>query len=147
MSEKQVGRELNLIGAGTIVEGNIHTKGNIRVDGKVRGEVHSTENLAVGATGEIEGGVAGKNVIIAGRVKGNVASVEKLVLESKSVVQGDIRAQRLVIDEGAVFDGQVAMTDRSQQKNPGDKRWEPGMHDQQLPVPQQQQQQKNPQQR
>jgi cytoskeletal protein CcmA (bactofilin family) len=112
MSDKSVTKELNLIGQGTIVEGTIRTKGNLRVDGKVRGEVHSTENLAIGPGGEVEGGVTGKNVIIGGRVKGNVSSVEKLVLESKSVVHGDIRAQRLVIDEGAVFDGHVAMTDK-----------------------------------
>lgn len=117
MSDKLMSKELNLIGAGTIVEGSIRTKGNIRVDGKVRGEVHSTENLAVGSTGEIEGGIAGKNVTIGGRVKGNVSSVEKLVLESKSVVQGDIRAQRLVIDEGALFDGRVAMTDKANTKS------------------------------
>jgi cytoskeletal protein CcmA (bactofilin family) len=113
MSDKSISKELNLIGQGTIVEGNIRTKGNIRIDGKVRGEVHSTENLAIGSGGEIEGGVSGKNVTIGGRVKGNVASAEKLVLEAKSVVQGDLRAQRLVIDEGAVFDGRVAMTDKA----------------------------------
>jgi cytoskeletal protein CcmA (bactofilin family) len=143
MSEKPMTKELNLIGSGTIVEGNIRTKGNIRVDGKVRGEVHSTENLAIGASGEIEGGVAGKNVTIGGRVKGNVSSVEKLVLESKSVVQGDIRAQRLVIDEGALFDGRVAMTDKSPMKNPGDQPFQ--QQNQQALIQQQQQQQKQQQ--
>ncbi|HLP17893.1 MAG TPA: polymer-forming cytoskeletal protein [Bacteroidota bacterium] len=113
MSEKLISKELNLIGQGTIVEGSIRTKGNIRIDGKVTGEVHSSENLAVGAGGEIDGGLSGKNVVIGGRVKGNVSSVEKLVLESKSVVQGDIRAQRIVVDEGAIFDGHVAMTDKN----------------------------------
>jgi cytoskeletal protein CcmA (bactofilin family) len=145
MSDKTMNRELNLIGAGTIVEGNIRTKGNIRVDGKVRGEVHSTENLAIGATGEIEGGVAGKNVIIGGRVKGNVSSVEKLVLESKSVVQGDIRAQRLVIDEGATFDGRVAMTEKGLVKNPNEQPWQQQRDQQSLNQQQQQQQQRQQQ--
>lgn len=145
MSDKSVSKELNLIGQGTIVEGSIRTKGNIRVDGKVRGEVHSTENLAVGPGGEIEGGVSGKNVIIGGRVRGNVSSVEKLVLESKSVIQGDIRAQRLVIDEGAVFDGHVVMTDKPAVNNaqvpPWQQRNQPGGSN-----PQQQQQQHQPKQ-
>lgn len=112
MADKIVNKELNIIGAGTIVEGSIRTKGSIRIDGKVAGEVHSVENLAVGENGEIDGGLSGKNIVIGGRVKGNVVSVEKLVLESKSVVRGDVRAQRIVIDEGAVFDGHVAMSER-----------------------------------
>jgi cytoskeletal protein CcmA (bactofilin family) len=146
MSDKGMAKELNLIGSGTIVEGNIRTKGNIRVDGKVRGEVHSTENLAIGASGEIEGAVVGKNVTIGGRVKGNVSSVEKLVLESKSVVQGDIRAQRLIIDEGAVFDGRVAMTDKAAVKTPGDPQWQPQQQrDQQALFAQQQALQKQQQ--
>lgn len=128
MSDKSASKELNLIGPGTVVEGNIRTKGNIRIDGKVRGEVHSTENLAIGAGGEVEGGLSGKNVIVGGRVTGNVSSVEKLVLEAKSVVHGDIRAQRLVIDEGAVFDGHVAMTDKPGMKSGTGQAsmWQPG---------------------
>jgi cytoskeletal protein CcmA (bactofilin family) len=39
-----------------------------------------------------------------------VTATEKLVLEGKSVMKGDIRAARLVVDEGAVFDGQCAMS-------------------------------------
>lgn len=139
MSDKSVSKELNLIGQGTLVEGNIRTKGNIRIDGKVKGEVHSTENLAVGSGGEIEGGLSGKNVIIGGRVRGNVASSEKLVLESKSVVHGDIRAQRLVIDEGAVFDGNVAMSEKPGMKTGSEQQWlQQGFN-------QQQQQQQRPQ--
>ena len=105
-------KELNLIGPGTTVEGKIRSQGNLRVDGKVTGEVAVSENLAVGIGGEIEGNVAGKNVTVAGKVKGSITATEKLLFEGKSVVRGDIRAAKLVIDEGSTFDGRVAMTDR-----------------------------------
>ncbi len=107
MADTNVIKNLNLIGTGTTVEGKIRTQGSIRIDGKLTGEVHAAENLAVGLTGEIEGGVSGRNVTIGGKVKGNITSVEKLVLEGKSVVRGDVKAAKLVIDEGAVFDGRV----------------------------------------
>ncbi len=111
MAENTSVKNLNLIGAGTTVEGKIRTQGSLRIDGKVTGEVHAAENLAVGVTGEVEATIAGRNVTIGGKVKGNITSVEKLVLEGKAVVRGDVKAAKLVIDEGAVFDGKVTMTE------------------------------------
>lgn len=111
MAENISVKNLNLIGAGTIVEGKIRTQGSIRIDGKLTGEVHAAENLAIGITGEVEATVNGRNVTIGGKVKGNITSVEKLVLEGKSVVRGDVKASKLIIDEGAVFDGKVTMTE------------------------------------
>lgn len=111
MADNTTVKNLNLIGAGTTVEGKIRTQGSIRIDGKLTGEVHAAENLAIGVTGEIEGTVAGRSITIGGKVKGNITSVDKLVLEGKAVVRGDVKAAKLVIDEGAVFDGKVTMTE------------------------------------
>lgn len=111
MADKNAVKELNLIGSGTTIEGKIRTQGNIRVDGKMVGELHAAENVAVGLTGEIEGNINGRNVTIGGKIRGNIIAVDKLVFEGKAVVRGDIRASRLVIDEGAVFDGKISMSD------------------------------------
>jgi cytoskeletal protein CcmA (bactofilin family) len=104
-------KELNFIAAGTIVDGKIKSQGSIRIDGKMVGEISVGESLAVGATGDIEGNVVAKNVTIGGKLRGTVMAAEKLVFESKAVVKGDIRAAKLVIDEGALFDGKCTMTD------------------------------------
>lgn len=111
MADNSAIKNLNLIGTGTIVDGKIRTQGSLRIDGKVTGEVHAAENLAIGLTGDIEGAVNGKNVTVGGKVKGNITSVDKLVMEAKSVVRGDVKAAKLVIDEGAIFDGRVTMTE------------------------------------
>lgn len=111
MADNTTIKNLNLIGAGTTVEGKIRTQGSLRIDGKVTGEVHAAENLAIGLTGEIEGGVTGRNVTVGGKVRGNITSADKLVLEGKSVVRGDVKATKLVIDEGAMFDGRITMTE------------------------------------
>ncbi len=104
-------KELNLIGSGTSLEGKVRTQGSIRIDGKVVGEVHAAENVAVGLTGEVDGMINGRNVTVGGKIKGNITAVDKLVFEGKAVVRGDIRAARLVIDEGAVFDGKISMSE------------------------------------
>ncbi len=105
-------KELNLIGAGTVVEGKIRSQGSVRVDGKLIGDVTASESIAVGLSGEIEGNVTAKNVMVGGKIRGAVNAAEKIVFEGKSVVRGDIRATRLVIDEGAMFDGRVSMSDK-----------------------------------
>ncbi len=103
--------ELNLIAAGTVFEGKIRTPGSIRIDGRILGEITATQNISVGSSAEIDGNVVAKNVTIGGRIKGLIVAQEKLVLEAKAIVQGDIRAARLVIDEGAMFDGKCNMSD------------------------------------
>ena len=106
-------KELNMVGAGTVVEGKIRSQGSVRIDGKVIGEVIASESLAIGVMGEAEGNVTGKNITIGGKVRGAVSAAEKVVLESKSVVRGDVRATRLVIDEGSMFDGKVSMSEKT----------------------------------
>ena len=105
-------KEMNIIGTGTVVEGKIRSQGNVRVDGKLIGEVTAGESLSVGVTGEIEGNVTAKNVTVGGKVRGTISASEKIVFEGKSVIRGDIRATRLIVDEGSIFDGRVSMTEK-----------------------------------
>lgn len=107
-------KEINIIGSGTLVEGKIRCQGSIRVDGKIVGDLTAGEAVAVGLPGEIEGNISAKNVTIGGKVKGSIIVAGKVVFEAKSTIRGDIRAARLVVDEGCVFDGKVAMSDRAQ---------------------------------
>lgn len=110
MAEKQqTNGELSLVGTQTTIEGVIKTEGSIRIDGKLVGDVLAKANAAVGLTGVVEGNMTARNISLAGKVNGTVTAHEKLILEGKSVMRGDIRAARLVVDEGAMFDGKCAM--------------------------------------
>jgi cytoskeletal protein CcmA (bactofilin family) len=93
-----------------VVEGKIKSEGSVRIDGKLVGDIAVKANAAVGHSGVVEGTVQAKNVSLAGKLQGTVTATEKLILESNAVVRGDIRAARLVVDEGAMFDGQCNMT-------------------------------------
>jgi cytoskeletal protein CcmA (bactofilin family) len=111
MAEKrEPSEELSLVGPNTAIEGKIKTEGSIRIDGKLLGDVMAKVNAAIGSSGVVEGSVAARNVSVAGRIKGTVTAAEKLILEAKSVTRGDIRAARLVVDEGAMFDGRCDMS-------------------------------------
>ncbi len=108
-------KDLNLIGTGTTVEGKIKSQGSIRIDGKLQGEVFANENIFIGESGDVDGSLQARNITIGGKVKGVVTATEKLVLETKSQVHGEVKAAKLVIDEGAVFDGKCTMADGKQQ--------------------------------
>ena len=104
--------ELNLIASGTVFEGKLRTPGSIRIDGKIIGEIAAVQNISIGPSGEIEGNLSARSITLGGKVKGLVLAQEKLVLEAKAVVKADIRAAKLVIDEGALFDGKCVMTEK-----------------------------------
>jgi cytoskeletal protein CcmA (bactofilin family) len=110
MAEKHGNGVLSLIGSGTVVEGKIMTDGSVRVDGRLVGHIISKANVTIGAGGVVEGTIQGANISLAGNVNGTIAATEKIVLETKSVMRGDISAQRLVVDEGAIFDGKCNMS-------------------------------------
>ena len=111
MADKnQTGRTFSVIAGGTVITGNIRSEGSIRVDGKVVGNVLTQADAAVGLNGVVEGAMDARNITVAGRVMGTLTAAQKLVLEGKSVLKGDIRTARLVVDEGAVFDGRSSMT-------------------------------------
>jgi len=108
--------ELNFIGAGTVIEGNFETKGSLRVDGRIKGIVKSGDTVTIGTTGEIEGEVYARNAIIGGRVIGDLTIEEKLVLESTSSINGNLKATKLIIDEGAIFNGKSEMSQHQMEK-------------------------------
>jgi len=111
--KRQTSSELSLIGWGTVVKGTLTTEGSIRIDGTMVGDVVAKADAAIGPSGTLDGRLSAKNVSLAGKVKGTIAASEKLILESKSVLQGDIIASKLVVDEGALFDGHCKMSDEA----------------------------------
>ena len=101
--------ELNFIGAGTSLEGTIETNGSLRIDGRVQGTVKSSDTVTIGSGGEVKGDIFARNAIVGGKIEGNISVEEKLVLESTSVLTGNLRAGKLIIDEGAIFNGNSEM--------------------------------------
>lgn len=111
MSEKRhQDGDLSLFAAGTSIEGKITTEGSIRLDGKFVGDLVAKGNAAIGPTGTVEGTIMADNVSVAGTVQGSIKASNKIILEANTTVRGDIHAATLVIDEGARFDGNCAMS-------------------------------------
>ena len=99
------GTAVNLIGRGTVVTGDIRAESSIRIDGKVKGKIDCKNTVNVGESGEVEGDVQAVNAVISGKVKGKLIVKQKVNLESKSSFTGELKAAKLIVDEGALFNG------------------------------------------
>lgn len=98
-----------LIGKGSLFKGNLDVKHSLRVDGKFVGNIKSTDSIIIGREGEVEGEIKVKNGVVGGKISGKMIATGKVTLESSSVFLGQLKAGKLVIDEGAVFDGTSRM--------------------------------------
>jgi len=97
------------IDQGSEFEGKLSFKDTVRIDGTFTGEIKSENTLIVGESGEIHAQVHSKSVLVSGCVVGDIFATHKLVLHKTARVQGNVEAPCLVIEDGAIFNGQVKM--------------------------------------
>lgn len=112
---------VNIIGAGTVIEGEIKSNGDLRIDGRIVGAVISKAKVVVGSTGIVEGDVNCQNADISGVVKGKTTVNETLFLKSTAKVNGDIITGKLVVEVGANFTGNCNMGHIKEMSNYADK--------------------------
>jgi cytoskeletal protein CcmA (bactofilin family) len=97
------------IGEELLVIGNVTSKGEIHVDGRVQGGIHC-HSLVLGENSQIEGSVVAQNVVIRGNLSGSVRAL-RIALHSGCHVEGDLFHHSLTIEQGAYFDGKSSCSD------------------------------------
>ncbi|WP_027177736.1 bactofilin family protein [Maridesulfovibrio bastinii] len=103
--------EINaFLGTGTNYQGKLNFQGAVRIDGNFNGEVESEGTLVVGKDACVEGVVHVGQLILSGKIVGEVLSKEKAVLHKTANLQGNLVTPTLMVEEGAVLEGQVTMT-------------------------------------
>jgi cytoskeletal protein CcmA (bactofilin family) len=100
---------LNRIVEGTSIEGDIRSDSNIRIDGRLKGTIHTKGRLVIGASGSIEGEIICENADIEGVFVGKINVNQLLSLKSTAKLTGDIITSKLAIEPGAMFSGACSM--------------------------------------
>ena len=112
-SKRSVPKEIgSLVGAGTVINGDIEFTGGLRIDGTVQGSVRCSDGekggmLVVSETGVVEGEVHAAHLVVAGRINGPVTASELVELQPKARVDGDVRYRALEMHHGAVVEGRL----------------------------------------
>lgn len=100
---------LNKLGKGTFFEGKLRSEGDLRIDGEFKGNIDINARIVLGTTGVVSGDIKCKNAEISGKLVGNIEVSEMLILKSTTFIQGDIQTNKLIIEDGARFNGSCKM--------------------------------------
>lgn len=100
---------LNMISEDTRIKGSINTQTDIRVAGRLDGEIFCKGKCIVTGSAKVDGNVTSVDADIAGNIIGVVKISNKLILRNSAKVKGDIFTKTLIIEEGAVVNGSCRM--------------------------------------
>lgn len=113
MAEQQ-GGEVTIVGQGAKLEGTVVSAGSLRIDGQVKGQINADGDVMLSPQSQVEADIRAQNVAIAGRFKGSIVAKGRAEITRGGRVDGNITAKTLVVEEGAVFQGQSIMDQQTQ---------------------------------
>jgi cytoskeletal protein CcmA (bactofilin family) len=114
MAEQQ-GGEVTIVGQGAKLEGTVVSAGSLRIDGQVKGQINADGDVMLSPQSQVEADIRAQNVQVAGRFKGSILVKGRAEISRGGRVEGDVTSKTLVVEEGAVFQGQSIM----EQPSPG----------------------------
>ncbi|MEM1270980.1 MAG: polymer-forming cytoskeletal protein [Bacteroidota bacterium] len=115
------GQDITIIGRGMQIEGTLKVKGDVRIGGKIVGQVKVDGRVITTPEGVVEGEIESSTAEIANKVAGDVTVRDHLILRSTAVVQGDVNAPRLTVEDGAKISGRMQVGMNNQGKGSSSK--------------------------
>lgn len=101
----------SLIGISTNIEGNVHFKGGLRIDGHVKGNViaesGSSSMLVISEKAKIDGEVRAAHIVVNGEINGPVFCSDLIELQTKARISGDVHYKALEMMNGALVAGNL----------------------------------------
>jgi cytoskeletal protein CcmA (bactofilin family) len=107
------GGELNgFLDRGSSFKGELEFEDTMRIDGRFNGRIVSKNELIVGDSAHIDGDIHVGRIAISGTVTGKIVADQRVEIHRNGKVFSDIETPALIIEEGAVFQGNCQMGDR-----------------------------------
>jgi cytoskeletal protein CcmA (bactofilin family) len=98
------------LGADDVLQGRLEIQGDLKVAGKVEGELKASGNVTIDSTARVQASIEGLSVSVRGEVTGSVNAGRRLTLGGKGRLNGDVKAGRLNVEDGATLNGNVTMS-------------------------------------
>jgi cytoskeletal protein CcmA (bactofilin family) len=108
MFHKNTEKLESFIGNNSAFTGNVDSKGTLRVDGVIDGNI-SADWVIIGEKAHIRGDIAARGIVIGGKIDGNVKAKEIVEVKNKGHISGEIVTKKLVVAEGGIFEGKSTM--------------------------------------
>ena len=131
-----------ILGPDAVFKGELNFEKGMRLMGRFEGKINTPGRLHIAKEAKMAADVDAGAIIVEGEVQGNLSASDRIELKQSARYEGDLRASKLVVDEGAIFNGHVSVGPDGQAKRPGAA--QPGMQRPAIqPPPPQPQQQPN----
>jgi cytoskeletal protein CcmA (bactofilin family) len=98
-----------ILGPDASFKGELTFEKGMRLQGRFEGKVTTPGRLHIAKEAKMQADVEAGAIIVEGEAKGNLIANERIELKASARYEGDLRASKLVVDEGAVFTGHVAV--------------------------------------
>jgi cytoskeletal protein CcmA (bactofilin family) len=108
-SKRNISGIYSILGPDTSFKGILDTQESIRIEGNFEGTINSQGEVFIGEGAVVNADVYGKRIIVSGELKGTIEAINGLEITGTGRVYGDITGDRLIVDEGAVYKGNVNM--------------------------------------
>ena len=108
MFNKNIEKLESFVGTNSTFKGDIDTKGTLRVDGIVEGNI-TADWVVLGDKSRVKGDITARGIVVGGRIDGNVRAKEIVEIKNKGQLFGEIFTSKLLVAEGGIFDGRSRM--------------------------------------
>lgn len=102
--------QTSIIGSEMEIRGELTVNADIRIDGRLIGNIISSARVVLGSGGVIEGSILAHRADINGKVYGNITVKDALNLRTEAEVKGDVVAGKLSMDNTVQFNGNCKIT-------------------------------------
>src|SRR5438132_6518739 len=112
MKGKTSGELNGFLDSGAVFKGELEFEDTMRIDGKFNGRIVSKNELIVGETAQIDGEIHVGRIAISGTVVGKITADLRVEIHRNGKVYCDVKTPALIIEEGAIFQGNCAMEEK-----------------------------------
>jgi cytoskeletal protein CcmA (bactofilin family) len=112
MNNKKGGELNGFLDHGSSFKGELEFEDTMRIDGRFNGKITSKNELIVGESAHIDGDIHVGRIAISGTVVGKIVADQRVEIHRNGKVYSDIDTPALIIEEGAIFQGNCVMGDR-----------------------------------
>lgn len=111
-----------LISEGCRIEGIITGTGNFLINGNVEGECDIDGTVTLATVGTWKGLIKANAVVVAGTVDGDIVANGQVEISDTARITGTVTGEAIAVAEGAVVEGVMKTTGRSEPKEFVEKR-------------------------
>lgn len=99
----------SVISNSAVFKGDIYTKNDLKIDGRVEGDINSKGKVVIGTEGYMEGKITSTSVVVYGKILGDIVVSDTVILKTNSYCKGQITTHNMDIEIGAMFFGGCKM--------------------------------------